>query len=300
MIPAISRVRGVQRTAETLLQAILASVIRSLQLALDASQYAEVAARYAAFLGRRLGLPVRALHVLDSRVVSAPGWSEVGTDELSTPAAGFDEGVLGVLRERGAEVLEGTRGLLEGAGVGVQTELLAGVPGNEILRAVRAGDLLVLGKRGETTQGENRPALGGVMERVVRHAQGPVLVTPRAFLEPRRVLLGFDGSARAGHVLEYAAELATRLRLPLLAVSVHARKEVAEENLDVVRAQAQGLTLETQVGRGDPSRVILDAARGGDLLAIGAFGEGRLLEFFRGSTTEAILRGSEHPVLLHT
>lgn len=59
------------------------------------------------------------------------------------------------------------------------------------------------------------------------------------------------------------------------------------------------LTLSKHVLEGEVVPAIVETLQEGDLLAIGAFGEGRLSAFFRGSTTEALLRGAEVPVLLH-
>jgi nucleotide-binding universal stress UspA family protein len=65
-------------------------------------------------------------------------------------------------------------------------------------------------------------------------------------------------------------------------------------------ASRQGeLVLTRHVLQGKVVPATLETLGEGDLLVMGAFGESRLSEFFRGSTTEALLRGAEVPVLLH-
>lgn len=59
------------------------------------------------------------------------------------------------------------------------------------------------------------------------------------------------------------------------------------------------MRLESEYRYGDPAEAILSATQEGDIIAIGAFGAGRLAEFFRGSTTGHIVRKANVPVLLH-
>lgn len=285
---------------------LLMTLLETVCLAVDASTYAETAARYAAFLGRRLKLPLHALHVVDSRLFSATGFVGAGVGDLvGSPALQFDSELQGVLEARGRTLLAQAQALAERESVAeIHTELRTGLPAAELSERGSASDLLVLGRQGDGAQRKQPSRLGSVVERVVRNAEGAVLVTPEEFLEPQRLLLAYDGSDEAIQALPYAVAFAERLRLPLLAVSVDDDEAVAEAHLGAVRdfvsQRAQGLSLTTEVQRGPPAETILAAVRPGDVLAIGAFGEGRLTEFFRGSTTDTLLRSAEVPLLLHS
>lgn len=288
------------------------TLFETVYLTVDASTHAETAARYAALLGGRLGLPLHALHVVDSRLFSGTGLVGAGVGDLvSSPGMQFDGELQEALEARGRTLLAQVQALAEGEGVReIHTELRTGLPAAELSERAGASDLVVLGRQGDGAQQNRSSRLGSVVERVIRHAQGAVLVTPAEFLEPQRLLLAYDGSDEAIGALPYAVAFAERLGLPLLAVSVDDDEAVAEAHLGAVRdfisQHAQGLSLDTslnpntEVLRGEPTEAILAAVRSGDVLAIGAFGEGRLTEFFRGSTTEALLRAAEVPVLLHS
>jgi nucleotide-binding universal stress UspA family protein len=58
----------------------------------------------------------------------------------------------------------------------VRTSLLAGSPAEQLVSAARNADVVVIGKSG--AHGMRRFLIGGVAERVARHARGPVLIVP--------------------------------------------------------------------------------------------------------------------------
>lgn len=276
--------------------------LTTLFLAVDSSPFAESATRYAAHFSERLGLALAAVHVLDSRIATMPSTLDAGVGDMSTMLPEYNSGVEEVLEEQGAEIKTKTEKLLGELGVSASLEVKAGLPAEEIVESLPDNALCVLGKQGESAEFGGAPRLGGVAERVVRRAEGAVLLAPQTFTEPKRLLLGYDGSAGAEGALEVALVLSERLGLPLVALSVHDDPAEAEAQLADVRARAEreGLRLTTQALSGKPVEAILGATEPGDIIAIGAFGAGRLAEFFGGSTTSHIVRGAEVPVLLHS
>lgn len=272
----------------------------SLLLAVDASPYAEAAARYAAFLAERLGRPLRAVHVLDARAAVAPSAFGAGAGDVTLFTPPFDPAVEAVLERRAEAVRAETDAQLGRLGAAAKLELLTGVPEAEIVGSADAGTLIIMGKAGERAARGELARLGGVAERTVRRAEGAVLLTPAGFTEPRRRLVGTDGSGEAEAALGNALDLARTLELPVLALSVGADEAAARAVLDRVRGRAAGLTLHTEALRGEAGAAITGAAGAGDLIVIGAFGGGRLAEFFGGSTTAEITTGADVPVLLHS
>ena len=278
-------------------------MIGSLLVAVDASDNAKVAVSYASYLSKELGAALTAVFVIDTRMVNMPYWNDYGA--LSLPVTNFSNQMQEVLSDQGKRVL--ARVEEDVTGVNLRTELRTGIPATEIVEAARESDLIVLGRHGETHQtGEGERSgdpggLGAVAERVLRTAADPVFIAPNRFRDLERVLLCYDGSSRASETMNYAAEFAKRLKLPLAALCVHDDAEVAKERLARVTRymDAQGLEVTTFSHSGDPVEVILNETQPGDLLAMGAFGEGRIREWLLGSTTEAVLRATEQPVLLH-
>lgn len=274
--------------------------LNTLLLAVDASPYAEAAARYAAFFSQQLKLPLEVLHVLDSRAAGTPASFDVAVDDtMMTPQ--FDASIQEVLEARADELKVHIDAVLKRLGLSAEVELTSGGPAGAILERAGARTLSVLGKEGEAAELGSTTRLGSVAERVVRRAEGAVLLVPPQFFKPERVLLGYDGSAGAEAALEYTLALAQHLKVPVLALNAQDDEAAAQAQLGTVRARTEreGLRLETEYRYGDPAEAILSATREGDLIAIGAFGAGRLAEFFRGSTTGTIIRQSNVPVLLH-
>lgn len=276
--------------------------LTSVLLAVDASPFAASATRYAALFSGRLGLPLQALTILDSRIASMSGTVDAGLGDTTLIVPEFDSNVQKVLEGNAEEIKGTTEAALHHLGAETVLEVRAGLPAEEIVAAAGAETLLVLGKQGEGAELGSSPQLGSVAERVVRRAEGAVLLVPETFEEPRRLLLGYDGSDGAKEALEVALNLSRRLELPLLALSVHDNESQAQAQLAEVRDRAarDELPLETLALSGDPVEALRGAAQPGDVIAIGAFGAGRLAEFFRGSTTEHIVRGVGVPVLLHS
>ncbi len=272
----------------------------TLLLAIDASPYAEAAAHYAAFFSQQLKLPLEVLHVLDSRAAGTPASFDVAVDDaMMTPQ--FDASIQEVLEARADELRVHMNATLRRLGLSAEVELTSGGPAGAILERAGARTLSVLGKEGEAAELGGTTRLGSVAERVVRRAEGAVLLVPPRFSKPERVVLGYDGSGGAEAALEYTLALAQRLKVPVLALSAQDDEAAAQAQLGTVRARTEreGLRLETEYRYGDPAEAILSATREGDLIAIGAFGAGRLAEFFHGSTTGTIIRQSNVPVLLH-
>ena len=272
----------------------------SLLLAVDASPYAEVATRYAALLSERLRVPLRAVHVIDLRAVTSPSELGVGMGDpvLSTPY--FDTELQEVMEKRAEEVRVKTQALLNQLGVSAEVELPTGPIENEILDRAAGETLIVIGKEGESAELES-PRLGSVAEHLVRRAEGAVLLVPQNFTEPRRLVLGYDGSDGAEGALTYTLALAKPTQLPVLALNVQDDEETAKAPLEraVKHAARDGVDLRAEVLQGDPTEAMVGATQAGDIIAIGAFETGRLAEFFRGSTTRDVVLQATGPVLLH-
>ena len=273
----------------------------SLLLAVDASPYAEVATRYAALLSQRLRVPLRAVHVIDLRAFTLPSNLEAGMGDpvLSTPS--FDTDLQEVLEKRAEEVRAKTQGLLKQLGASAELETPTGPIENEILDRAEGETLIVIGKEGERAELAASPRLGSVAEHLARRAEGAVLLVPRHFTEPRRLVLGYDGSDGAEGALGYTLALAKPTQLPVLALNVQDDDRAARTALEraLEHAHRDGVNLAAEVLQGDPAEAIVGATQADDIIAIGAFETGRLAEFFRGSTTREVVLQVAGPVLLH-
>jgi nucleotide-binding universal stress UspA family protein len=276
-------------------------MIQSILLAVELSPTARVATRYALDLGVKLEGAIHAVYVVDIRLTEIGFYGEDVRPEVVQQAMKLRRQTEQQLEEQGDQLLESVRSEIEAAGVECRVNRLFGIPAVCILDAAQDSDLIVMGRRGESVELGDTKALGDVVERVLRTAEQPVLLAGDEHEPFTRILLGFDGSKPARAAMVYAIELAQRLSLPVMAISVHRDDDIAGHHLETVEhyAASHKVKVDCERRKGDPAKVILGMAQPGDLITIGAFGDGRIREWLLGSTTETILRSAQQPVLLH-
>lgn len=140
-------------------------------------------------------------------------------------------------------------------------------------------------------------------------------------MNPKPVLLATDGSPTAGEATSEAIELAKALDAKLLVVTswnvvttpygpvppmaLPALEDVEEEAKNILettrmRAEEEGVEVETILRRGNPAEEILTVAREREpqLLVLGSHGWGPIRRFLFGSVSTAVLHGAHCPVLI--
>jgi len=210
----------------------------------------------------------------------------------------------------------------------VQIEASAGTPVDAILGAARdsEADLIVVGTIGRT--GLMRYLLGSTAERVVRHAQRPVLLARPARHGWQRALVAVDRSDMAEQVTRRTAALPLPPATELLLVTVippreslaavaptvwsgmaneleailRGAREEAEEHLRTLgrTLQAGGRPVKAEILRGDPAGAILAEVerRQVDLVILGSHGEGGVDRWLLGSVSERVARHAPCSVLV--
>jgi nucleotide-binding universal stress UspA family protein len=135
----------------------------------------------------------------------------------------------------------------------------------------------------------------------------------------RKILVAVDGSADAAAALGHAADLARDQHAKLVVLTVvpaappqvaapsavaptAAETETAYERIlrGAVEALPADIGVVTRIARGRPAKAIAEIARetGCDLIVMGAHGHGRLHHALIGSTSDAVVRHADRPVLL--
>jgi nucleotide-binding universal stress UspA family protein len=187
-------------------------------------------------------------------------------------------------------------------------------------------DFILLGARGHS--GLAGLLLGSVADRVLRHAQCPVLLARPLHHGLSRILVGVDDSVGA----ESAVDFLRRLPLPQdcevrLLTLLPTLDQIQQEGLvvsppladvpttlaDLQRDTTQqrltalaesfatvGITAVTEVRGSDPVEGLLATARdeGADLLVIGSHSRGWVERFFLGSTSETVAQQAGCSVLV--
>jgi nucleotide-binding universal stress UspA family protein len=287
--------------------------LRIILAATDFSAPADVALVWAKAIAHAHGARVELVHALDLPLVAA---------ETVAPPAEFLDAIEGAAKRR----LQETVNRVFAEGCQVEARLTFGQPSPVILDLARelAPDLIVLGTRGLT--GLRHLLLGSTAERVVQHAECPVLSVHPDNGHPegtiRTILAPTDFSADADLAIAAARRLlacAPDARLVLLHVynlpieytaygpiplslsyfedaGVNAASRLEEKAEELRRT---GLTVEAVIREGYPPEVIAAEAQrqGADLIAMGTRGRSGLGHLFLGSTAERVVQTAGRPVL---
>ena len=277
-------------------------MIKNILFGIDGSPGSEIARDFAVDLARRLDARLEAVHVVDSRMLEFP---------LVAPQAGvigWNPGALNglqqALRTRGETLLRETAAAAEKAGVPLAASLEFGHPAQVLADIQSRTELVVLGRQGEHSK--TAPDLtGSTMERFIRRAERPCLVTPNAFKSIGKILVGVDGSSSAGRALREAVDLANALKIPLVILTA------AEKESDLPRAQqinieahciarAHDCAAAAITALGNPATAVMEksAETGCDLVVLGSHGHGWIYDHLIGSVAAHVVSDGTMPVLL--
>ncbi|MCC5902488.1 MAG: universal stress protein [Halomonas sp.] len=276
--------------------------------AIDGSQFSEGVCDYAAWASVALSAPLSFVHVVDnhSQVPDEQNLSgnlHFGARErLMKELSELDEQRAKVNREQGKLMLEAAKARAAEGGVNDPvTRQLNGTLVETLVELEKDIRLLVVGKRGETAH-QASGHLGSNLERVVREMHRPILMVPKTFKQPEKVLIAFDGSktARKGVEMLALSPLFAGAECHVLIVgadTVEQRLQLgwALSTLHDAGHKAEGAV---RAGNVDDTLQAYENEHGIDLLVMGAYGHSRIRHLLVGSTTTAMLRSSRIPVLI--
>lgn len=142
--------------------------IRKILVPVDFSPPSDYALTYARALAADFGASLHVLHVIEDRLMTGPWPVEVYLGEMPRLREGL-------IKDAESRMQDGLQAI-ETGGIQATGEVLIGSPFQTIvdLAFTSAVDLIVMGTHGRT--GIPHLLIGSVAERVVRHAQCPVLV----------------------------------------------------------------------------------------------------------------------------
>ncbi|MGL4611167.1 MAG: universal stress protein [Trueperaceae bacterium] len=137
---------------------------------------------------------------------------------------------------------------------------------------------------------------------LLRRVPKPVLAVPHVVTPLQRPLLAYDGTAKADFALYTATYLALKWQLPLTVLTVKQRGRTSEKMLDQAQTylRKHGLEAQCLLKEGDVVNVVIEALQEteSDLLILGSYEYGALLEPVLGGTLDEILRRCTVPMLI--
>ena len=273
---------------------------------IDGSVYTHSVCDHAAWAARQYGGDIELLHVLNTRRTSAfPAdlSGSIGLGARSTlldELAAHDARTAELAKQRGRTILDAAQQRLEGQGIGnVSLALRTGEIADSLVK--RAGDLIVMGKRGEGADFE-KLHLGSNLERVVRAVHKPVLIASRAFKPIGHAVFAFDDGVSARKALDSLVQtpMADRPRITVFSVT-DPGSDLAKAGIAAAARLAEaGYDASAKAKSGHAEKIITEETErdGADLLIMGAYGHSRIRNLIIGSTTTSLIRSCPIPLLL--
>lgn len=276
--------------------------------AIDGSQFSEGVCDYTAWASLALSAPLSFVHAIDnhSQVPDEQNLSgnlHFGAREhLMEELSALDEQRAKLNREQGKHMLEAAKARAIDDGVSDPiTRQLNGTLVETLVELEKDMRLLVVGKRGETAH-QASGHLGSNLERVVREMHRPILMVPKTFKRPEKVLMAFDGSktARKGVEMLARSPLFAGTECHVLIVGADTAEHRSELEWALTTLRDAGHQAEGAIRAGDVDETLqaYEKEHAIDLLVMGAYGHSRIRHLLVGSTTTTMLRNSRIPVLI--
>lgn len=275
---------------------------------IDASHYAAAVCDLSAWAAHRLSWRVELLHVVQRKSAVTARHDLSGAIGLGVKSELLEE-LTRIEEAQGKLAVEGGRALLataeerlRAAGIGdVSTvHLHGGIVETIIEREAEAG-LVVMGKRGASSEFA-AGHLGSKIERVLRASNKPLFVAPERHVPPMRAVIAYDGGKSIARAIALLTSTPMLDGLPIHLVRAGAESQEHRAQMEqVVQLFAQsGRTATFSITPGAPEKVIADCVAGGPMsvLVMGAYGHSPLRSLIVGSTTTAMIRAVEVPILL--
>lgn len=278
--------------------------MKKLLACIDDSSYSVSICDHAAWAARRLDASVELLHVIQRNEAVSARHDLSGAVGLGAKSAlleelvAIDEAEGKLARERGRALLAAAEARLREDGVTeiTQAHRHGGIVETVIEREADA-DLVVMGKRGASANFA-KGHLGSKVERVVRESIRPVLVAARAFTPPRKGVIAFDGGPSARKAIEFASHSPLLGDMELHIVMAGTQGGTRQIYLDWAQAQIPTATVKRLDGSAENAICNYIAETSPDILIMGAYGHSPLRTLIVGSTTTAMMRSCQIPVLL--
>lgn len=275
---------------------------------IDGSIYSNSVCDHAAWIAERIDASLSLVHVLGRRHATGEQADFSGNLKLGARSAllqelaDLDAQKSKLALQHGRLLLtEASEHIREQSTIEVDTKLRHGDLIETIEEFEQDADLIIIGKRGEAADFAKNH-LGSNLERVVRGATKPVLVTSRAFKPIEKFVIAFDGGPSVMKAVNHIAQSKLFNGLSCLLLAAGELHKDARQSLEdaVAILNSAGIKAESATEKGDAETVIKTRIENDkfDLLVMGAYGHSRIRNLIIGSTTTEMVRSCHVPVML--
>jgi nucleotide-binding universal stress UspA family protein len=285
-------------------------MIRSILLAIDTSPASVAAEAFGIQLslqmaqrsdGSRPALALSAVAVVDRPTIVKPQASPIGGSAYKVQR---DAEMLADAQQKVHEILDAFEHRCRTAGVPYHTIRSEGLPEEQIEKASRSHDLILIG-RDTDFHFETHGHVGETVQRLLKINPRPVLVVPDGTPPGRNVVLAYDGSVKASHAVHMWALLNLRAADAEVHVVSVAREAAAARSMcgEVSDLMARH-DISVRAHAVESAEEVIEALREvipplePQFVVIGAFGNRGLRARLFGSTTDAMVETCPYPLLI--
>lgn len=277
----------------------------------DDSTESRAAAEAAIQIARHQNLAVRGLYVVDEALALEtyanyyaelpllPRTSNGGRREPASHAE-----LISWFEIQGETALNWLQTSCTAAGVPVSTSLLAGGVPEMVIRSAAEAQMLALGRRGHCHRKDSK-SLGHNFHKIAHRVQPPMLVGGLSKPSLQRLLLAYHGLAPADDALCWAARLQQGLAAEVIVLCVCEDDKTCLSGISLEKIKARlaqsdldGYRFITGHGRPADAAAAVAAANDVDLIILGRYRHGALVEGLVGSTVDRLLRSASLPILI--
>lgn len=275
---------------------------------IDRSSVSEAVCDYASWIAAKVEKPMRLLHTIDHYMVppvsDLSGAIGLGSQEdLLNDLTIAEQTHRQLLVQKGQLMLKAAKERVmhneafSTSESAPETLLQHGSLVESLIEMEEEIRILVIGIRGE--QHENTQGNSTKLETVIRSLHKPILVVNKAFKEPKKILLAYDGSAACKKALELVATKPLFKDVECHIVHVGDQGETLLEEA-ASTLQNAGIATQAKQIQGKLPDVLANyqTENNMDLMAMGAFSHHRIRDFLVGSFTAKMLETTQKPLLL--
>ncbi|MBN1234076.1 MAG: universal stress protein [Candidatus Coatesbacteria bacterium] len=269
-------------------------------VAIDSSECSLMALDYGIYLAKNLNAEFSIMHVIDSKYFNWVLVYDFSSYLGVNPQLHVEENLRKSLYKRGKTLIEAAEQRCNDSQIFPETFIEEGNVREVVCKKAHTVDLVIIGECGESKK-DNSKFLGSNAEEISRGINKPLIIAPALHPKLSKILLAYDGSNYANDTLNVIKVLSNKLKFSLTILNVGDNEEgqlILQEAKKAI--EPVNLTIDYICKNGDPEDEIVKYANREaiDLIAMGAYGNGRIIDLILGSTTEYVLRNSSVPVLL--
>ncbi|CAH0991680.1 hypothetical protein SIN8267_01792 [Sinobacterium norvegicum] len=273
---------------------------------IDGSNSSSAVCDYAAWIANTINLPLTLLHSVSNDQPPATDLSgSIGLgarEELLSELAELEQQRAKLLLQDGKAMLANAAKRCQEHGVSaVSTLQRHGSLAESLIDLESETRVLVMGLRGESHD-KSRFGVGHRLESVIRALHRPMLIVNQPFIEPKNVLLAYDGSDSANKALEMVCQSTLFKQITCHVVYAGEDEDRAQSQLSLAEQALTKAGINTVMVKLDHSLdqgiADLQDSNAIDLMIMGAFSHSRLRDLLLGSLTSKVLQNTAKPLLL--